>query len=76
MSIINKTFSKFLGIFPVIILFISVLTSSKYNFAYDENYLNFNISYIIIFYWSLKKPEYFGYGFIVFGKKTQNMGLA
>ncbi len=64
MSIINKTFSKFLGIFPVIILFISVLTNSKYNFAYDENYLNFNISYIIIFYWSLKKPEYFGYGFI------------
>ena len=64
MSIINKTYSKFLAIFPVIILFISVLSNSKYNFTYDENYLSFNLSYIIIFFWSLKRPEYFGYGFI------------
>ena len=64
MSIINKTYSTFLAIFPVIILFISVLTNSKYNFSYDENYLSFNISYIIVFFWSLKRPEYLGYGFI------------
>ena len=66
MSIINKTYSKFLSIFPVVILFISVLSNSKYNFIYDENNLSFNISYIIIFFWSLKRPEYFGYGFIFF----------
>ena len=64
MSIINKTYSTFLAIFPVIILFISVLTNSIYNFSYDENYLSFNISYIIVFFWSLKRPEYLGYGFI------------
>ena len=64
MSIINKTYSTFLAIFPVIILFISVLTNSKYNFSYDENYLSFNISYVIVFFWSLKRPEYLGYGFI------------
>ena len=64
MSIINKTYSTILAIFPVIILFITVLTNSKYNFTYDENFLSFNISYIIIFFWTLKRPEYFGYGFI------------
>ena len=64
MSIINKTYSTFLAIFPVIILFISVLANSKYNFSYDDNYLSFNISYIIVFFWSLKRPEYLGYGFI------------
>jgi rod shape-determining protein MreD len=63
-SIINKTYSTFLAIFPVIILFISVLANSKYNFSYDDNYLSFNISYIIVFFWSLKRPEYLGYGFI------------
>ena len=64
MSIINKTYSTFLAIFPVIILFISVLANSKYNFSYDDNFLSFNISYIIVFFWSLKRPEYLGYGFI------------
>jgi rod shape-determining protein MreD len=63
-SIINKTYSTFLAIFPVIILFISVLANSKYNFSYDDNYLSFNITYIIVFFWSLKRPEYLGYGFI------------
>lgn len=64
MSIINKTYSSIIAIFPIIILFISVLSNSKYNFTYDENYLSFNISYIIIFFWTLKRPKYFGYGFI------------
>ena len=64
MNIINKTYSTFLTIFPVIILFMSVLTNSKYNFTYDENYLSLNISYVIIFFWTLKRPKYFGYGFI------------
>ena len=64
MSIINKTYSTFLAICPVIILFTSVLANSKYNFSYDDNYLSFYISYIIVFFWSLKRPEYLGYGFI------------
>ncbi len=41
-----------------------MLSNSKYNFVFDESYLSFNISYAIIFFWSLKRPEYFGYGFI------------
>ena len=64
MSIINKTYSKFLAIFPILILFISILTNSKYNFTYDQSHFNLNISYIIIFFWSLKRPGYLGYGFI------------
>ena len=64
MSIINKTYSSLLSIFPLLILFASVLSNSKYNFTFDQSYLSFNISYIIIFFWSLKRPKYLGYGFI------------
>ena len=64
MSIINKTYSNLLSILPLLILFASVLSNSKYNFTYDENYLSFYINYIIIFFWSLKRPKYLGYGYI------------
>ena len=64
MSIINKTYSNLLSILPLLILFASVLTNSKYNFTYDENYLSFYINYIIVFFWSLKRPKYLGYGYI------------
>tara|TARA_B100000424_G_C22790512_1_gene424568 strand:+ start:136 stop:660 length:525 start_codon:yes stop_codon:yes gene_type:complete len=63
-SIPNKFYSSLLSIFPLLILIISVLSSSKYNFTYSGYNLNFNISYLIIFYWSLKKPNYLGLGFI------------
>ena len=46
---------------PVIILFISVLNE------FDLNYLeifSLNFPFILIFYWSLRKTELLGYGFI------------
>ena len=46
---------------PVIILFISVLNE------FDLNYLeifSLNIPFILVFYWSLRKTELMGYGFI------------
>ena len=46
---------------PLIILFISVLNE------FDLNYLeifSLNFPFILIFYWSLRKTELLGYGFI------------
>ena len=46
---------------PVIILFISVLNE------FDLNYLeifSLNFPFILVFYWSLRKTELLGYGFI------------
>ena len=64
MSIPNKFYSSILSIFPLLILIVSILLSSKYNFTYSGHNLSFNISYLLIFYWSLKKPNYLGLGFI------------
>ena len=64
MSIPNKFYSSILSIFPLFILIVSILLSSKYNFTYRSHNLSFNISYLLIFYWSLKKPNYLGLGFI------------
>ena len=46
---------------PLLILFISVLNET------DLNYLeifSFNFTFILIFYWSLRKTEILGYGYI------------
>ena len=64
MSIPNKFYSSILSTFPLLILIVSILLSSKYNFTYSGHNLSFNISYLLIFYWSLKKPNYLGLGFI------------
>ena len=64
MSIINKTFSKLISIFPLILLFISVLSNSKYIFIYSDYNVSFYISYIIVFFWSLKRPDNLSFGFI------------
>ena len=56
-NIINKT----IRLAPIIILFISVLNE------FDLNYLeifSLNFPFILIFYWSLKKSESLGYGYI------------
>ena len=56
-NIINKT----IRLAPIIILFISVLNE------FDLNYLeifSLNFPFILIFYWSLRKTELLGYGFI------------
>ena len=56
-NIINKT----IRLAPIIILFISVLNE------FDLNYLeifSLNFPFILVFYWSLRKTELLGYGYI------------
>ena len=57
----SNFFNNLLKLAPLIILFLSVLNEI------DLNYLeifSLNFSYILIFYWSLRKTEIFGYGYI------------
>ena len=65
MSSINKNkINLFLyKYFPIILLFISVLNESDLNYL-DFKYFSFNFSYILIFYYSLKKSESLGYTYI------------
>ena len=43
--------------------FISVLNEFDFNYL-ELKYFSFNFPFILIFYWSLKKAESLGYGFI------------
>ncbi len=55
--------NNLLRLAPLILLFISVLNEI------DLNYLeifSLNFPFILIFYWSLRKTEILGYGFIFF----------
>ena len=46
---------------PLLLLYISVL--NEFDFNYLETF-SFNFPFILIFYWSLKKSDILGYGFI------------
>ena len=60
----NKNFiRKILAQIPLIILFISVLNNHDFNYL-GLKYFSFNFSYILIFYYSLKKSESLGYTYI------------
>ena len=60
----NKYFiRKILSKIPLIILFISVLNDYDFNYL-GLKYFSFNFSYILIFYYSLKKSESLGYTYI------------
>ena len=62
--ITNYNLKKYLyEYFPIIVLFISVLNEFDFNYL-EIKYLSFNFSYILIFYYSLKKSESLGYGLI------------
>jgi len=57
----NKNFiKKILSKIPLILLFISVLNNYDFNYL-GLKYFSFNFSYILIFYYSLKKSESLGY---------------
>ena len=64
-----SSFSKksFLDIFlrnaPILLLYISVLNEFDFNYL-KIDFFSFNFPFILIFYWSLKKSESLGYGFI------------
>ena len=59
----NSIIKKGLSSVPVILLFISVLNNYDFNYL-GLKYFSFNFSYILIFYYSLKKSESLGYIYI------------
>ena len=59
----NNITRKLLSSLPLILLFISVLNDYDLNYL-DYKYFSFNFSYILIFYYSLKKSESLGYIYI------------
>ena len=48
---------------PILLLFVSVLNEFDFNYL-DVKFFAFNFPFILIFYWSLKKSEILGYGYI------------
>ena len=60
----NKNFFiKILSQLPLILLFLSVLNNYDFNYL-GLKYFSFNFSYILIFYYSLKKSQSLGYSYI------------
>ena len=62
MSSLNKSyfFQIFFSYLPVLILFFSVFNEFDFNFLKIE-YFSFNFVHILIFYWTLRNPNYLGY---------------
>ena len=58
-----KVSNKLLKYAPVLLLFVSVLNEFDFNYL-ELKYFSFNFPFVLIFYWSLKKTESLGYGFI------------
>ena len=48
---------------PLLLLFISVFNEFDFNYL-NYQYFSFNFPFILIFYWSLKRIESLGYGYI------------
>jgi rod shape-determining protein MreD len=61
-SSLNKiSFSNILySYFPLIVLFVSVFNEFDFNFL-EIQYFSFNFVHILIFFWTLKNPNHFGY---------------
>ena len=60
----NKNYiRKILSQVPLILLFVSVLNNFDFNYL-GLKYFSFNFSYVLIFYYSLKKSESLGYIYI------------
>ena len=59
----NSLVEKLYKFVPIIFLFITVLNEVDFNHL-GLKYFSFNFSYILIFYYSLKKSQSLGYGLI------------
>jgi len=57
------TFFNLYSWLPIIILVVSVLNEFDLNYL-NLDYFSFNFPFILIFYWSLKKSDSLGYGYI------------
>ena len=62
----NRIYSKTITSLPTLILFLVVILGLNINIIYKNYDFIINFSYIIVFFWSLKKPEHLGYGLIFF----------
>ena len=63
----SKTlYNNLIQSFPVIILFFLVFSGFDFSFSLFEKNFAFNITYLVIFFWILKKPDTLGYGLIFF----------
>ena len=54
-------FHNLLKLAPLVLLYVSVLNNFDFNYI---KYFSFNFPFILIYYWSLKKRESLGYGYI------------
>jgi rod shape-determining protein MreD len=64
MSSATKNIKLFLyKYFPVILLFIVILNELDFNYL-DLKYFSFNFSYILIFYYSIKRSQSLGYIYV------------
>ena len=62
----ESIFNNLIYTFPIIILFLLVFIGFDLSFYFNEKNYSFNFIYIVIFYWTLKKPQLLGYGLIFF----------
>ena len=62
MSSLNKApiSNIFFSYFPIVIMFTSVFNEIDFNYLKIE-YFSFNFVHILIFFWTLKNPNHFGY---------------
>ena len=60
---LNRARNTLLLYLPLILLFLSVFNEFDFNYL-QYQYFSFNFPFILIFYWSLKRIESLGYGFI------------
>ena len=66
MNMVNRNLYSFLlNLFPIILLFFLVLVDFDFSF-HSKKLVTFNLAYIVIYYWVLKKPEILGYGLVFF----------
>ena len=59
----NTVFEKILSTAPLLLLYISVFNDFDFNYK-NIKFFSFNFPFILIYYWSLKRSESLGYGFI------------
>ena len=62
MASLNKStfFRSFLSYLPIILLFFSVFSEFDFNYL-KLDYFSFNFIFILIFFWTLRNPDYLGY---------------
>jgi rod shape-determining protein MreD len=62
MPLVNQIFKfKFFNFLPLLLLF---FISFNGNSVLDLNFFSINLHYILVYYWTLRKPETLGYGLI------------